>query len=246
MDEHREEQDQFEDGDTGASRETRSRGYRGPRPSGKQSERLQVPSGYLLVIDQFMLSNDQFLNRLPSPPSGAPSGADTVSWVRAQDRELKSAAHAYGGCVVEVGSPAWEVFREPQQQLFVLAPANEESPPAEGEPGYDAELLAECRGNAAAVARVFVDTRCVVFVDAALLANRRVLDEYQQLRRSGNDKAARDLLRQQGGAVRYGFNREGDELGVFPLDGGRHFALWPDVIEEVAGHGQAEDFNADS
>ena len=51
-------------------------------------------------------------------------------------------------------------------------------------------------------------------------------------------KACRDLLRDNGGAVRYGFQREGDELGIYTIPDENVICLWPDLKEEV-GAGDA-------
>jgi hypothetical protein len=60
-----------------------------------------------------------------------------------------------------------------------------------------------------------------------------LLERYQQLWFSGQDKTARDLLRDNGGAVRYGFRRDGDELGVYQIPGEDVICLWPKNIEEM-------------
>ena len=91
--------------------------------------------------------------------------------------------------------------------------------------------LSDKRGNLRAISQIYVDTRCLVIVDAKLLADKSQLDEYQELRKSSKDKPARDLIRSYGGAVRYGFNRYGDELGVFRFSESNILALWPDIAD---------------
>lgn len=66
-------------------------------------------------------------------------------------------------------------------------------------------------------------------VDRELLDDSELLDKYQHLWFSGQDKACRDLLRDNGGAVRYGFQRFGDELGIYVLPDADVVCLWPDV-----------------
>jgi hypothetical protein len=70
-------------------------------------------------------------------------------------------------------------------------------------------------------------------VDRELLDDSGLLDKYQQLWFSGQDKACRDLLRDNGGAVRYGFSRNSDELGVYFIPDEDVVCLWPDVAEKV-------------
>jgi len=188
----------------------------------KQLEHLKLLSGGLLIIDQFMLGNTQFLSLLP--PS---NGKDSSEWVRENMEALKAAAHRYGGALIEVEAGDWSVLRDPGEALFICARADESDP----ELALTREEVLESRGNASPGTRVFIDTRCVVFVDASILFNREFLNEYQQLRESRQDKVARDSLRTQGAAVRYGFNREGDELGVFLKQPKACIALWPDIIE---------------
>jgi hypothetical protein len=72
-------------------------------------------------------------------------------------------------------------------------------------------------------------------VDRELLDDSSLLQKYQELWFAGEDKACRDLLRDNGGAVRYGFQREGDELGIYSIPGENVICLWPDLKEEVAG-----------
>ena len=68
----------------------------------------------------------------------------------------------------------------------------------------------------------------------AVFTSSRVFSERcQQLWFDGQDKACRDLLRDNGGAVRYGFRRDGDELVVFQVPGADIICLWPKNIEEL-------------
>ena len=218
--------------------EQQDRGGQGFAIPSKPLEILKINSGKLLVIDQFMLGNPQFLSRLSIPKSGeAEDEAAKIAWLDSIAAQLKTSAHDYGGCILQVEKGDWAVFREPMSQLFVLAPVAADAVSRGEEFSFDANLVTESRGNAAPIARVLIDTRCVVFVDAELLSDRAFLEQYCVMRADGDDKGARDLLRKGGAAVRYGFNRDGDELGVFMLDGGRHYAFWPDVVEDVFASG---------
>jgi hypothetical protein len=84
------------------------------------------------------------------------------------------------------------------------------------------------------VGYVLVDTRCLAMVDRELLDDSGLLEKYQQLWTTGQDKACRDLLRDNGGAVRYGFGRYGDELGVYLSEEDGVVCLWPDLAEQPA------------
>lgn len=178
---------------------------------GNGRERLDISSGQVLVIDQFMLGNEQFLSR--------------VRGKNLQDaaNEVRAAVQMYGGCVVDLDSGEYEVFRDPEQAVMAIQPVAEEP--------LSLEDLLEHKGTVSAADRVFVDTRCVVFVDAGILQDEQRLSTYKSFREQGDEKSARDFIRQNGGAVRYGFNRFGDELGVFRVPNTQVVAFWPDVVD---------------
>ena len=189
----------------------------------KQLERLEVSSGQVLIIDQFMLGNQQLFDALP-PRS---TDIDASRWLSESGSAVKDVVTRYGGMIISVANGTWGVLRDPQESLFVLGQLGEET--ANLDRAKDVAI--DARGNCAALGSVMIDTRCVVFVDAAILANSEFLAEYRKMRQSNQDKAARDVLRENGAAVRYGFRRDGDELGVFKINDGEIFALWPDVVE---------------
>ena len=89
-------------------------------------------------------------------------------------------------------------------------------------------VLEEAKDN---LGRVFVDTRCLAMIDRELLDDHGLLEKYNSLWFGGQEKACRDLLRDNGGAVRYGFRRYGDELGVYTSPDSDIICLWPDVAE---------------
>ena len=190
-------------------------------------ERLVISSGLVLMLDQFMLANDQFLRLLPEGEFDLLSASEA----------LNKAAKSYGGCVLQIGSDTYCVLRDPSEQVIALCPrglcvevdtVEQESSP---EYSFDLETLVEQRGNLRALEQVYVDTRCLVLVDANILTDQPSLEEYRDLRKASKDKPARDLIRSYGGAVRYGFNRYGDELGVFRLSEPDILVLWPDVTD---------------
>jgi len=185
------------------------------KPSGNISERLEVSSGSILVIDQFMLGNDQFLERLSS------------------DDNIESTVTDFGGCLVSISPGVYRVHRDPEHCFIVLYRIGDEgveSADDKDEPDF-AELLSS-REQCSAVGQVFVDTRCFVCVDATFLSKKELLEEYRSLRKRRKEKSARDLLREKGATVRYGFRRYGDELGVFKIPDIDGLALWPDVVEQ--------------
>jgi hypothetical protein len=197
-----------------------------PVPGGKGLEHLQVFGNKVLVIDQFMLANDQFLTQLGEIDPERQSG-----------NELQLLAQKYGGCVLSMPQGVYRVYRDPMENIIVLCPGGE-APPDSGSTNasekdavFDFSPLINAKGNLAPIHHVYVDTRCLVFLDASLLFDQELVDQYRGFRNQGKDKEARDLLRSHGGAVRYGFNRYGDELGVFSLPEDNIIALWPDVID---------------
>ena len=187
---------------------------------GKGLEYLRIFSGKVTIIDQFMLGNGQFTARLKDMPTSAGAAA-----------AVEELVEKYGGCVVSLEAGYYEVHREPVQNLFVLKRCGDaDFHPGEGNAeSFDFSRVADAKGHFEAQHHVFVDTRCLVFLDAELLFNGELVERYSSLRHNGQDKQARDLLRSHGAAVRYGFNRHGDELGVFWLEQEGVTALWPDI-----------------
>lgn len=180
--------------------------------SGNQRERIAVESGHLVLIDQFMLANPQFIKKL----------IDIID----EDADVKrQLVEEYGGAVVELEPGTYRIERDPFAYSIVIHP--------EGYLPEAEELSREATDNHG---YVFVDTRCLAMIDRELLDDSSLLEKYQQLWFSGQDKACRDLLRDNGGAVRYGFRRFGDELGVYTLTDDNVVCLWPDI----AGSGEQE------
>jgi len=201
--------------------------------SGKGVERLRVSTGTVVIIDQFMLANEQFLSALSACSAADGDGADLA----VNEPLLRQSVENYGGAVVKLPVGTVYVCRDPQARIMLLFPVQDAQ---DIHRGYAAETIDISSGLEKGtapqpIAKVFVDTRCLVFADWGLLADGHSVAEYADLRRRGEDKRARDILREKGAAIRYGFNRYGDELGVFEVkfEGENSVALWPDVIEET-------------
>lgn len=192
-------------------------GRRGPRDlrqsseSGNQRERIAIESGALVLIDQFMLANPQLIDRLKEKFDDGPEAKNEI---------IKD----FGGLVVEVTPGTYRIERDPFAFSIIVHP--------EGDPPNTADLKEKAPDS---LGQVFVDTRCLAMIDRELLDDNALLEKYQQLWFGGQDKACRDLLRDNGGAVRYGFDRHGDSLGVYLTADEDIVALWPDTEQvEVA------------
>jgi hypothetical protein len=172
----------------------KNRGERSPL----QAESLEIRSGKLLLIDQFMLGNQQFLAGIEE--SGVP------------ENHLKD----YGAAVLSVDPGRWKVYRFPRERAFVLCKADthEDVLPSLLEEALHSPSLRKGTGKP----RMVIETRCAVFLDFQLVRDRDLVEKFSHLRKRGEDKEARDFLRESGGAVRYGFSQESDELQVTVIE----------------------------
>lgn len=176
--------------------------------SGNKRERIAIESGALVLIDQFMLANPQFVEKLETLVDAAPEEKDDV-------------IAAFGGTVVDLEPGTYRIDRDPFK-FSIIIHADEDSPDIDEIRTQEPDRI----GN------VFVDTRCLAMIDRELLDDSELLSKYQQLWFGGQDKACRDLLRDNGGAVRYGFNRHGDDLGVFMVPSSSIVCLWPEGTQD--------------
>jgi hypothetical protein len=215
----------------GGGRSLRGRGHhrhgrRHPRQSaesGNQRERIAIESGDLVLIDQFMLANPQFIEKI--------AGALDES-AEAKTDLIKE----YGGTVINVTCGTYRIERDPFAYTIIVHPEDES---VEGAP----EVVKDATES---VGEINVDTRCLAMLDRELLDDSSLLERYQQLWFSGQDKACRDLLRDNGGAVRYGFRRDGDELGIFQVPGADIICLWPKNIEELKASATSREVEAEA
>ena len=189
--------------------------------SGNQRERIAIESGFLVLIDQFMLANPQFIDAMLEVMDEDPSAKDEI-------------ISRYGGGVVELTPDTYRIDRDPYKFSIVIHRSG-------NRPDIDSlmEQAQDEKGH------VYIDTRCLAMIDRELLDDNALLQKYQQLWFSGQDKACRDLLRDNGGAVRYGFQRYGDELGIFSIPDEDTVALWPDLSEAVT-EGESEESAAEA
>lgn len=189
-----------------SSRQSR-RNPRQSAESGNQRERIAIESGDLVLIDQFMLANPQFIEKITAALDEAP--------------EVKNDIIAdYGGKVISIGRGTYRIERDPFAFTIVVHP--------EGQNVENNEITKDATET---LGHIFIDTRCLAMVDRELLDDSSLLEKYQQLWFAGEDKACRDLLRDNGGAVRYGFKRDGDELGIYQVPGEDIICLYPDVVD---------------
>ena len=173
-----------------------------------EGEKLELKGNTIIGIDQFMLSNPQFRSLLND--------------LNDKD-QIKGAVESYGGFCCEMPSGKYKVFRDPYQMVIALAPFEEGN-----EAGPDFDAIIDEHESMQQIGRVCIDTRCIVLIDKDLLFNKELLTRYAVLRNRGEDKKARDLLRESGAAVRYGFSPTGDELGVHYLESRQAICLWPE------------------
>jgi len=157
-----------------------------------------------------MLANPQFVDQLLEIIDEEPSVKDEL---------IKK----YGGAVIELGVGTYRIKRDPYAYTIVVHRSNV--------PDSKERLMEEATDNKGSV---FIDTRCLAMIDRELLDDSALMEKYQQLWFGGHEKACRDLIRDNGGAVRYGFHRFGDELGVYAIPGEDVVCLWPDVAEPEA------------
>ena len=163
--------------------------------STSSSEKLIIKSGHVVIIDQFMLANQQFLKSLP---------------VDFNDYDaIKSATLKFGGIYFETNNGEYEVVRDIYQKAIVAAMFDENLNPV-----FTIDDITVKGDELFSLGHVFIDTKCLVMCDRDILFNKELLSEYSELRASGQDKQARDLIRKHGCAVRYGFSQDSDRLNV--------------------------------
>lgn len=178
--------------------------------SGNQRERIAVESGSLVIIDQFMLANPQFHEKLLQIIDDGPEAKDNL-------------VKTFGGAVVNLEPGTYKIQRDPYAYTIIIHPEDSEI--------TREEIVEQAKHDGT---EVLIDTRCLAMVDRELLDDTNLLEKYQALWFGNKEKACRDLIRDNGGAVRYGFNRTGDDLLVNTMDGSNVVGLWPQSIPAQA------------
>ncbi len=165
------------------------------------SEPLKISSSNVSVIDQFMLSNKQFWDLLEN-----------------NNNDLEASIKTYGGCSFNLISGDYKVIRNPYTKTIVVVSSDGNSRFYEKSEQECLEEVYNKKDEMTKVGEVYVDTRCFVVFDSSLLLKSELISEYMEFTAKEDDKGARDFLRQEGASVRYGFNRNGDELDVYSLN----------------------------
>jgi hypothetical protein len=155
------------------------------RSGGNERERLEVVSGKVIIADQFALVNPLLIDLTPEQLLGKLTDF---------------------GCVVtdlEIGS--YSVLRNPFEQKVLVCPL-----------GSVKEDFSFSPADFSSVGTVEVDTRCLILFDANLLTDSEFLSDFRSSWAQGGNgqKQARDLMRELGGAVRYGFSKQFEQLSV--------------------------------
>ena len=138
-----------------------------------------------------MLANPQFIEKLNELLDEAPAKKDDL-------------IRHFGGEVVTLEPGIYRIERDPYRSSIVIH-QNGKVP--------DKDELTEQTPES--LGAVFVDTRCLAMIDRELLDDVALIEKYRQLWFEDQSKACRDLLRDNGGAVRYGFSRFSDDLEVY-------------------------------
>lgn len=179
--------------------------------SGNMHERLECSSGEIVVIDQFMLANRQFLHKLER--------------VRPSQSEQDEVLRSYGGVSLTLSKGTYPVVRDSQSKtiLISMAFADKNFNEVSSQISEYCSLIRE-RSDLGEGESISVDTGCVVLMDRELLLHESLLIEYRALWETADfnlfierQKKARDMLREKGAAVRYGFGRHSHELRAYKV-----------------------------
>ena len=114
----------------------------------------------------------------------------------------------FGGVFFHLPPGILTVFRDPYQRCLAVFPEfHAKSISSEG-------IRAE-EETYEDVGHVIVDTRRIGIADISLCYKARLIQECREARKLGDSKSSRDLLRNAGASVRYGFDkRPGETLDV--------------------------------
>ncbi len=175
-------------------------------PQGKEpgvpGERLEVSSGRVALIDQYMVACPSLRKRLSEGTSA------------------EAVVQEFGGVVVPLEKGTYSVLRNPYEQKMIVCPL-----------GSISEGFVLDTNKFTFSGAVAVETRCMVIFDVALLSDQQLVGSYRSKWEQGTQgqKEARDLLREKGAAVRYGFSRQFEEISVGVDETGERLGLWTGV-----------------
>jgi hypothetical protein len=160
------------------------------------TERVEIVSGIMLVIDQFMVGNPDFLRSLPE--DFKPDSNEFFDL-------LSEEAEQYGGFALQVSPGSYTVYRNTFDKTIVVFPEFDAGKISE-------ERIEDVAENGEVLGSVILDTRCIAILDAALCFRENIIEAYRKLRLENDDKGARDMIRENGASVRYGFSRRSEEI----------------------------------
>jgi hypothetical protein len=168
------------------------------------TERVEIVSGLMLVIDQYMIGNPDFLRALPEEFK-----PDSDEFYDALCEE----AEVYGGFALQVSPGSYSVYRNTYEKTLVVFPEFDAGK-------ITSDRISEIAEKGEVLGSVILDTRCIAILDAALCFRENIIEAYRKLRTENDDKAARDMIRENGASVRYGFSRRSEEIeGYFEENG---------------------------
>lgn len=183
------------------------------------AERLNIETGSLLVIDQYILGCTRLLEATLALGREMGLNQDT------RKEKLAEIVSNFGGILFDLPQGKYQVLRDAHNRMLAVVSLieNEE---INLERLCQEITLQHSKGENAFqdCGAVLIDTRCAVFCDAGILTDSSVLNRYRQLRAQGGEKPARDSLRESGAAVRYGFSRSAEELNAWYSPGGQVIA----------------------
>jgi hypothetical protein len=157
-----------------------------PQNQERYQERVVLGTGVGVIIDQFMLANAHYQEAVAT----------------SDENSVDATIQKFGGVVYQLIADEYIVHRDPDQDLIIIGEQVNNDFPEDGLPGDE-------------LGKVNIDTDYVLILDRKLAIDQEFLKKYRSYWRERNPKAARDLLRQSGGAVRHSFLKSSHQLAVY-------------------------------
>lgn len=173
---------------------------------------LNIVSGQVLAIDQFMLGNSQFIEKVSRALSSNSSNKGPYLATAACE-----VVQIFGGMVFEAPSGKYQIIRDSRHHLIMLV-RDSALDKSDGEREIIDRWMDYRAREESLLGKISIDTRCVVLADASILGEEQTLQKFRDLRLNRQEKAARDYLREMGAAVRYGFSWKGEDLDLHGVD----------------------------